>query len=484
MPTPTTTVGTPKLSEVARHVVAPTGIVSTGWPAVRDTCKGFGVTFDGWQHGAGRLILAKRDGGEYAAGIGGVVLSIPRQVGKTFLVGAIVFALCLLKPGTTVLWTAHRLKTANETFSKMQAFAGRRKVKPNVAKIVLGSGDEAIEFHNGSRILFGARERGFGRGFDDVDIEVFDEAQILTESAIDDMVPATNAAKNPLLLFMGTPPRPKDPSEVFNAKRTEALSRQDHDTAYIEFSADPGADPEDREQWAKANPSYPGRTSESAMLRMKKNLTPSSFMREGLGIWDDDIDGPQWKTITRADWVGCGVAMEPDEAGFLSGPITLAIEMDAGSRLTHLIAAGAHDDVVGVDLHATFPNPREVVPYLLELKAAAEIRVVLDKRGPASSLLNELTEAGIEVDEVDTPTLMRGTGAFIDAATDQQVRHRHRPALDEAIGRATLRKYGESRLINRAGDGDPSVAIGAVLAHLAHVAAATEPEPFAGVVYA
>ena len=140
--------------------------------------------------------------------------------------------------------------------------------------------------------------------------------------------------------------------------------------------------------------------------------------------------------------------------------------------------------VVGVDLHATFPNPREVVPYLLQLKATAEIAVVLDKRGPASSLLNELTEAGIEVDEVDTPTLMRGTGAFIDAATDQQVRHRHRPALDESIGRATLRKYGESRLINRAGDGDPSVAIGAVLAHLAHVAAATEPEPFAGVVYA
>ena len=33
-----------------------------------------------------------------------------------------------------------------------------------------------------------------------------DEAQILTEKAMEDMVPATNAAPNGLVLMMGTPP--------------------------------------------------------------------------------------------------------------------------------------------------------------------------------------------------------------------------------------------------------------------------------------
>ena len=160
-----------KLSEIARHLVLPDGIVSTGWPAVRDKCADLGITFDPWQDGAGRAILAKRDDGVYACGIGGAVMSIPRQVGKTFLLGAITFALCLLHPGSLVIWTAHRARTANETFTAMQALARRKKIAPHIAKIILGSGEEEIAFANGSRVLFGARERGFGRGFADVKIQ-------------------------------------------------------------------------------------------------------------------------------------------------------------------------------------------------------------------------------------------------------------------------------------------------------------------------
>ena len=77
----------PRLSEAARHVVVPEGIVSTGWPAVRDTLANLGVFFDQWQQDLSKLALGKRRNGKSAAGVGGVVLSIPRQVGKTFWVG-------------------------------------------------------------------------------------------------------------------------------------------------------------------------------------------------------------------------------------------------------------------------------------------------------------------------------------------------------------------------------------------------------------
>jgi hypothetical protein len=52
---------------------------------------------------------------------------------------------------------------------------------------------------------------------------IFDEAQILTDNALDDMIPATNQSRQPtgaLLLFMGTPPKPTDPGEVFRRMRT------------------------------------------------------------------------------------------------------------------------------------------------------------------------------------------------------------------------------------------------------------------------
>jgi hypothetical protein len=123
---PTTKPG--RLSDVARHVVLPSELASTGWPAVRDKCAEFGDTFDEWQDGLGRAVLGKRADGLYAATIGGITLSIPRQVAKTFLVGRIVVALCILFPGLTVLWTAHHNRTLTRTFRSMQGFVKRKKV--------------------------------------------------------------------------------------------------------------------------------------------------------------------------------------------------------------------------------------------------------------------------------------------------------------------------------------------------------------------
>src|SRR4051812_2771535 len=79
VPKSTTKPSTPRLSDIARHVVAPKGAVSTEWPAVEAKSRELGVKFRLWQRLVGRLILAKRADGKYAATIGGVGLSIARQ---------------------------------------------------------------------------------------------------------------------------------------------------------------------------------------------------------------------------------------------------------------------------------------------------------------------------------------------------------------------------------------------------------------------
>ena len=94
MPAPRTKPG-PALSDVARHLVLPDGITSTAWPSVQARCRTMGVTFDPWQVGLVQGALAKREDGKYAATVGGVVMSIPRQVGKTFFVGMVMMlAMC------------------------------------------------------------------------------------------------------------------------------------------------------------------------------------------------------------------------------------------------------------------------------------------------------------------------------------------------------------------------------------------------------
>lgn len=274
------------LSLVARHVIAPAGIASTSWPKVRDTCNRLGWGFDGWQDGAGKLILARRADGTYASDT--IVLSIPRQVGKTYLIACIIFALCLITPGLKVIWTAHRKSTSAETFRQFDGMSQRPKVAPHIRQVLRGKGDESIWFNNGSSIEFGARESGFGRGRTDVDVLVFDEGQILPESTLEDMGATQNVAKDPLTFVMGTPPRPRDDGEFFSLLRQEALDGDSEGTLYIEMSADRGCDPMDRAQWRKANGSYPHRTSERAMLRLRKKLkSDDSWNREALGIWDE-----------------------------------------------------------------------------------------------------------------------------------------------------------------------------------------------------
>jgi hypothetical protein len=418
-----------RLSEIARHVVVPSEITATGWPAVRDKCRDLGVTFDDWQDGAGRLILAKRKDGKLAAMIGGIGMSLPRQVGKTYLLGALLFALAILRPGLLVIWTAHHSRTSSETFLSMQGFARRRRIAPYIQAVYKGSGDEAVVFRNGSRILFGARERGFGRGIPGVDVLMCDEAQILTDRALDNMLATLNTSSLGLAIYVGTPPRPEDPSEAFQRMRTEALSGEAEDMVWIECGADPGAMADDRDQWAKANPSFPDRTPVESILRLRKKLTLDSFMREGLGIWDEsglDVFGV-------GNWEACA-AQKP--VGLPVSFFGLAATLD----MTHcsIVAAGVERDLVHVKPLQHGPGSHWVVQRLAEMRQKPP--VVIDRYGPAAPLIPHIEAAGFEVVSADTHDVLDSCAKMLNLVRDRKLRHANYPELNLAIRGAVRRE--------------------------------------------
>jgi len=426
-----------QLTELARHVVLPKGIVSTGWPAVKAVCATIDLGFDPWQNDAGRCILAKRKDGLYAADT--IVISIPRQVGKTYLIGAIIFALCIITPGLTVIWTAHRFKTARETFDSLRGAAQRPVMAPHVdaAKITSAAGNEAIPFRNGSRIVFGARERGGGRGFSKVGLLVLDEAQILTENAMSDLVPTTNQAENPLVILTGTPPKPIDPGEVFTQLRQEALDGESEGTLYLEFSADRGADPSDRKQWRKANASYPKRTSARAILRMKKNLTPDAFLREALGIWDDPsgaaIFGPgRWDACSDVDGRPEGLSI---------GALAVAVSYDL--TWSSICAAAADGPMVYVRPLRHAPGTDWIVDAAKELQSVHGVDVVIDKKGPAADLIDDLSMAKVRLREADLVDVLDACAELYKRVLGGKLRHESFPELDRAVAAAVKRSVGD-----------------------------------------
>lgn len=445
---------TPRLSDVARHVVVPKGIVTTGWPAVEAKCLELGIRFRWWQKPIAQIILGKRADGKYASTIGGTGLSIPRQCGKTFLVGAIIFALCLLRPNLTVVWSAHRLRTAEETFKKMQALARRKKIAPFVKKVTLGSGEECIEFVNGSRIMFGARAAGFGRGFDEVDVVVYDEAQILEDSALDDMIPAMNQSRQEtgaLLLFMGTPPKPTDRGEVFTRMRNEALSGEDDDTGWVEFGADPKhkvtplplpLTDADWEQVARANPSFPDDTPREAILRMRKKLGQASFLREGLGIWDD---------LRKQYAFGAGKweLAKVEDPGPHVGAVALSVSLD---RLHASIGSAGIVEIDGVErVFGAAVNRREgtgwLVPEAKRLRDTYSCPVVVTRS--AADLIPALEAAGLEVGR-DLIVMRAGDAQdacaqIFDRVQDGTFAHAAHDDLDEAVYGAHRRSTPDGR---------------------------------------
>ncbi|RKT33667.1 terminase family protein [Microbacterium sp. AG1240] len=426
-----------------------------------------GVTFDSWQHGVGSIALGKRKDGKYAATVGGVVLSIPRQVGKTFLIGMMIIALCVLFPKLTVLWTAHRTRTATMTFTTMQGMVRRKKIRVHLAAdrsdgIRTSNGEQEIRFKNGSVIMFGARENGFGRGFDAVDVEVFDEGQILSEKALEDMVPATNAsrqASGALLFFMGTPPRPVDSGEEFTNRRAKALGKKaghkvrrvGGNMVYVEFSADGDADPDDQDQWRKANPSFPGRTPVESMERMREQLTDDdSFRREALGIWDasgtpEVIDGDSWARVL-------------DPASMAIDRLTLAIDVAPDRSIASVSLAGQRaDGLWHVELGEQRKNVEWLSPWVTSLAEKNRLHAVVvdvmsglvEVRKGRNYLIG--TDVVVTLAAAEGRDMAIASGQFFDAVMESspKLRHPDQPQLNVALSVARKRPLAGAWAWNR-----------------------------------
>lgn len=470
------------LADLAKHLVVPEWETS-GWPRIRDTSNNLGWQFDQWQDDLGRLILAKDATGMFAASI--CVMSLPRQVGKTYLVGCIAFVLCLTQPGTTVIWTAHRGRTATETFRAMKAKAKTPELAAFIDQRVKGggirsaNGEQEIEFLNGSRILFGARESGFGVGFANVGMLVLDEVQRATTKTMDDLLPTTNAAPNPLVLCMGTPPRPTDDGEVFTMFRTEALSGESEDVLYVELGASSRFDLSDEaEFWRElrqVNPAFPHRVGERAILRNKKGLGEDSVFREVFGLWDELTK--QFSPFSGALWREAG-DVGPDAT---TKPDALAVDMSHARGISVAVCWLEGESAHLEEVWAGTDEPAATAWVIDAWKRAGRrTRVVIDGMSPAASMIPALRAAGVKVITGNSADMSRACGLTKSDLEAGRLTHADQEAVNDA------REGCRKRAIGTAGGwgldrSDPTVNIAPMVAFvLARLGASMLKKPSSG----
>lgn len=443
---------TPRLSEYARKFTYPAGIKRTVWTRVEAKGRELGLGFDWWQAQLGTVCLGYGESGKYVATVGGIGLSIPRQVGKTYFVMAMLVILCILFPGYQVIWTSHHLRTTNKTLTTIKGLSKRKGIAPHVLAVRTSHGEGQVEFVNGSVIMFGARSQGFGRGFDEIDAEVFDEAQILDTKSLEDMVAATNQARHvhgALLLYMGTPPRKTDPSDAFRDRRDEAWAGEAEDAVWLEIGADPESDPNDEAQWPLMNPSFPLRTPLESMLRLRKNLKDEdAWNREGRGIWDPlNLH----RVIDEKSWAAVG-----DAASMATERLTLAIDVSPDRSSAAVSLAGRRPDGlwhVELDEHRSGADwaigwvSQRAAKNTLHAVVVDELAGLTEHRRGRVYLKG--TDIEVTLAAAEGRDMAMAWSTYHDAITGATVRHTNQPQVNRAVSEAGTRDVGGSKALTK-----------------------------------
>lgn len=467
-----------KRIEGASRVVMPDGLRTTREPSLNALADTAGDSFDAWQRQINRIILAKDEDGFWSAR--NVLMSIPRQTGKTYDIEWVAIHRAATVPGLRIVWTAQHFSVLHDTFEDMCS----RVLRPEMNYLVdpehgisLAAGKEEIRFRNGSRVFFRARERGALRGFKKIGLLVIDEAQILSDAAKASMLPTQNRAYDPQTIYMGTPPGPRDMGEAFTRQRAKALAGRAHSTFYVEYSADNGCDPLDRGQWRKANPSYPRHTSDDAIVELYDGLTGDDFQREALGIWSEHsstaaIDWARWDEATVDKRLDGGV-------------MSFGIDMNPSrTRLTIGACMRYDDDTAHIELAEYRDTVQDGTMWAVNLLAKVwddTAAVAIDSQSPATVLLPELQEAGITVTVTNSTDMGQACGRVQDMLRDGTLTHlpeHGQEPLWNAVRKATLRPIGKNGMFawNRPDDEtDISPLVAATIA--LHGATTTRRDP-------
>lgn len=430
-----------------------------------------GVVLDQWQEDIWYAALGVRDDEErtLSCDVMGVTLSIARQAGKTWGIMVGLIAICLARPGTLVIWSSHHDRTSSETLTKIAGIVEKPAILPKMRAqhpVVQADDNRGVHFANGSRILFGARSSGFGRGFSEVDIQVYDECQNLKEAALTDMLAAMNVSDIGLAFFMGTPPRPQEVAlgvhEAFKRRRDKALApvkRRPFKGIYVEFSPETPKDvvadidaPGFWDKLAEANPSYSFRVGKSAIERLVENMSPEDVLREVFGIWDKTNETLAVVPKDRWNLLAATVDELPEVAAFginstRSGWFWIMACWCEGESVHVEIALGTQSEVEAMNFIARHATKRTPIKY--------------DSTGAAKALGEKLKERSFRASPYTQNEAGAGNALWLNLVDQGRLSHDGHPELELAVrgSRRQDRTSGGWMLIPRSDSFDIGPAI-------------------------
>jgi hypothetical protein len=370
-----------------------------------------------------------------------LVLTVPRQSGKTTLILAIMLhrALYYGKP-QRIAYTAQTGHDARQKLlDDFVPIIERSAFAPLVDRVYRANGDEAIIFGNGSRIevLRNSISAGHGRTLDLAIIdEAFADEDDVREQAL---LPTMATKKDAQIVVVSTAGTERSLYLKRKVDQGRAAAEADlgEGIAYFEWSANPDDDPFDEDVWRRVMPALGLTVDENAVRHALASMTMNEFRRSYLNVWSTASE----QMIPQKVWLAsCSAKVAP--AGALTFAVDVALDRSRGS-----IAVADKDG--NIELVENREGVSWIQQRTLELFRRWKGNVVVDGYGPASSFVDPLKQVGVPIVVYRTADVVAACALFYDAVLDKSIRVKSDDRLDKAIAAATRRNVGQTWLFQR-----------------------------------
>lgn len=393
-----------------------------------------------------------------------VILSTPRQCGKSTLVDAVDTRNSQWGPDRFIYYLAQTGKDAGDHFKKYLKTLGSSPLAAITTRPYLGAGDLRQPFANGSVIMPKSVTKVAGHGVQGDKITL-DEAFSLSEETgntiLDGFMP-TMATRlkatgvQPQLWITSTEGTAE--STFFN-RRLDACraGEQSRRTCWFDFGLPADEDPENLDSIMRYHPAAGLLWNKAQLADFREQFqgNPAGWARafgnrRDEGITDRAIDEALWAATVTA----------PVTPGDLDGrPVVFGVAVDVDGTHTSVSAGIANNDgTITVQLLRISDGTGYAPTELTRLCSKYGAPVVIDARGTAADLSDRLRhmtdDAGdplLRFVEMDAGDYLTTGQSFVAGLANHAITHAADPELDASAANSARKWAGDAWRVSRRG---------------------------------
>lgn len=405
-----------------------------------------------WQQYAADVAGELNPDGSYRYPI--VVVTVPRQSGKTTLLRAVGVDRGISCPGCGVFYTAQTGKDARERWQDLVTAIKASPLK-NLATIRQAAGQERVIWPNGSMFRCFAPVATSLHGYTPP-LVMLDEAFAHDEQTGEDLMGAIGPAQITIhrrqLWIVSTA---GTAASVFLRKWVEAGRAGTPGVAILEWAAGPDvADIYDPAEWPTFHPAIGQTITVEAIAAEANRLSRAEFERAYGNRWTRTqshlIPGDVWDRLK-----------DPDQAP-PTGRVVYAYDVAPDRQSAAIVAVWHHAGKVQAKVAMSGPGMGWVADAVETLRGAGRAVIGADDGGPAREVTDVLRRRGVEIVTLNAREFATAWGFLMQHIAHNTLRHDGSEVLALAAANVTTRPMSDASAPSRrnsAGDVSALVAL-------------------------